>query len=843
MLGALTLSLLGAMTYENFYKHFQQAEMYFNRGEYKKALNIYKRIHKDAFKFGFGWEIRYRIYECEFNLGNFDKAVKNFEKYYKEKHIQGTYLEQEAAYALALAYAIRGDIQYAKQLVQQLQQYPYYKNSPRTKFLLGVIDYREGKFDEAVLKLAQADIPEAKFYYARTLALTKHPLDAINVYKELLEEYSGTPLEGLINYGIIEANFLYGDYKGTATLAQEFIKRYHGHPLSDYVNYYWGVSLYRLGYYDQALEKMSFLAKKKNFEFQGLAAYYAGNCEMQFKQWDDAIKYFQTARSLAGDNVVSTIAFLRMAESYFYKGDSSQAYLMADQLLSFPLAPEEGGLGEYMRGAISYALDKYADAVNSFQMVIENYPESYFRRPAMAMTLLSLVRGRSFDQAVLKGNLYWPEINADTTYDLWDGWFVYGLAEGLYYQDAYGEAELRYNWNVKQAIHRDLILLSRLGLGWVYLHQGRYDDALAQFKSIEAAATDTSVIIAIHLGMGVCYFNKGKYEDAFREFAGLAHTFPDRHKEMPDILYYEGYTALALKAYGDAIKFWQEVLSKYPESPRAAEAAFRAADLYVKAGRYQDAVNLFTWLLEHFPNYHRAPRAQYMLAETYVLTKNYEQALKEYDKYLTLYAGRDPEMDKQVRQRMEAIYAVLCQDNPELIDEFVQKFPQSEMAAQVILAQAAQAHEAGNDSLAAELFFKVANEFPKSEKTPDALYYAGTLFLRMKRFSEAATALKKYKDFYPDGDKIEEVYHWLGMAYFNLGKYQDAINVFQEELEKFPDSKYKGDALQYMGMAYVQLGQTAKAVKILQQAVEVFNAEGKAQRAAQLEEYIKTLPH
>ena len=46
-----------------------------------------------------------------------------------------------------------------------------------------------------------------------------------------------------------------------------------------------------------------------------------------------------------------------------------------------------------------------------------------------------------------------------------------------------------------------------------------------------------------------------------------------------------------------------------------------------------------------------------------------------------------------------------------------------------------------------------------------------------------------------------------------------------------------------MGMAYVQLGQTAKAVKILQQAVDVFNSEGNAQRAAQLEEYIKTLPH
>ncbi|MGB9589451.1 MAG: tetratricopeptide repeat protein [candidate division WOR-3 bacterium] len=840
---ALLLVTLGAMTYDNFYKAYQQAEMYFQRGEYDKALNIYKKIEKDAFGFEFGYEVRYRILECYFNKGDFNTAVKEFDKMSKDGHIKGTYMEQEIVYALAVAYAIRGDIQYAKQMVQTLQAYPYYKNSPRTKFLLGIIDYREGKFEEAVLKLAQADLPEAKFFYARTLAITRRPLDAIEIYKKLLTDYSGTPLEGLIQYGIIEANFLYGDYKGTATLAQEFIKRYHGHPLSDYVQYYWGVSLYRLDYYDQCLEKMSFLAKKKEFEFQGLAAYYAGNCQMRFKKYDDAIKYFQTARSLAGDNVVSTIAFLRMAESYFYKGDSAQAYLMADQLLSFPLAPEEGGIGEYMRGAISYSLNKYAAAVLSFQTVIENYPQSYFRRPAMAMTLLSLVKGQSFDQAVLKGNLYWPEINADTTYDLWDGWFIFGLAEGSYYANALGDAELRYNWNIQRTIHRDLILLSRLGLGWVFLHQGRYDDALAQFKSIEAAATDTSVIVAIHMGMGVCYFNNGKYEEAFREFAATANAFPERHQEMPDLIYYKGYSAQALKFWGDAIKFYEECLTKYPEAPRSAESAFKAADIYMKGGEYQKAGNLLSWLLEHYPNYYRAPRAQYMLAESKTLTKNYADALKEYDKYRTLYSGRDPELDKQVSDRMQQIYYLLTRDDPEIVEKFIHDFPESELAAAALYEQAAKAYDEKNDSLAAEIFFRVANEFPKSERTPDALFYSGTLFYKLKKFSEASVAFKKYKDFYPNGKQIKDVTHWLAMSYFGLAKYQESVATFEEELNKFPDSEFRGDALKFMGMAYVQMGQTAKAVKVFQQAVEVYNAAGRYEEATQLNEYIKTLPH
>jgi hypothetical protein len=96
---------------------------------------------------------------------------------FKGERRKGTYLDQEIAYAVALAYAIKGDVNIAKQKLLALQNYPYYKNSDRTKFLDGVIAYREGKFVEASEKLARAQsVHEARFYYARTLAILGRPL-------------------------------------------------------------------------------------------------------------------------------------------------------------------------------------------------------------------------------------------------------------------------------------------------------------------------------------------------------------------------------------------------------------------------------------------------------------------------------------------------------------------------------------------------------------------------------------------------------------------------------------------------------------------------------------------
>jgi tetratricopeptide (TPR) repeat protein len=845
------VTLIFAMSYQDFYRAYKDAEELFRKGDYSKSEKIYRKILRDSYKYGFGNETRYRIAEALFNQGKFDDAIKEWDKLSKEKDVKGTYLDQEIAYAVALAYAIKGDVSIAKQKLLSLQNYPYYKNSDRTKFLDGVIAYREGKFVEASEKLARAQsVPEARFYYARTLAILGRPLDAVAIYKGLLEDYSGTPQEALINYGIVEANFIYGDYKATAELADAFTNRFHGHKLSDYVQYFWGISLYRMGMGEggkrdstllpKALEKLTLLTKKKNFELAGLAAYFVGNIQLALKQYDEALTYYQTARSRANDQVVSFISVLRLAQTYYYKGDTNNAYLLANQVGSFPLSLEEQGISEYLTGAIHYLLRKYPQAMEQFQFLIENYQKSYFRRPAMAMMIFALINQKEFEAAMARGNLYNEEVSRDTVFSIWNSWFVHALAEAHYYNKDYATAEKLYNLNLKYGLSKDLIILSRLGLGWVYIHQDRLDDALAQLNAIAGQSPDTSVVMATFLGIGVAEFNKGKYVDAFGRFYAVYNFAPEREEVASEALYYSGLAAKAAKSYGDAVRNWDLTMQKYPRQPKSCDAAFSSGELYKMAGQFDDAISRFRWFLEHCPDHPQVPRAQFWIGESYEGKKDWEAARQEYETFLNKFPNH--ELAPKAKNGLERVYFRLTEQDPSYLEKFLERFPTSNIAALALYKAAADAMNAGDEMKAADLFFRLGNEYPKSDKAAEALYYAGTLYLKNKKFREALEAFKKYRDFYPDGPQAEDVFYYTATAHLSLQEYDQAIKAAQEFVKRFPNSQRVPDAYRIMGAAYNEMGDTRNAVRAFRQAADLYRQQGRATEAQQMEDIIKQLP-
>ncbi len=847
----MLLFVLG-LSYKDFYRAHRDAEELFKKGDYRKAERIYRKILRPAYKYGFGKEVRYRIAESYYNQGKFEKAIKEWEKLAREKDVRGTYLEQEIAYAVALAYAIKGDIALAKQKLLELQHYPYYKNSPRTKFLDGVISYREGKFLEASEKLAQAkdQVVEAKFYYARALSILKRPLDAVAVYKELLEDYTGTPQEALIYYGMVEANFMYGDYKATAELAKVFTERFHGHKLSDYVQFYWGISLYRMaigegGEQDttllpKALEKLTLLTKKKNFELAGIAAYFVGNIKLILKDYDDALHYYQIARARANDNIVTFISFLRMAQAYYYKGDTSNAYLLANQLSSFPLGQEEQGISEYLTGSIHYLLKKYPDAMEQYQFLIENYERSFFRRPAMALMVFALINKRDFDAAMARGNLYNEEVSKDTVFTLWNSWFVHALAEAHYYKKDYPNAEKLYNMNLRAGLHRDIIVLSRLGLGWVYIHQNREADAKAYLESILGQSTDTSVVIATHLGLGVVLFNMGNHEEAFAKFYGIYLFAPDRAEVASEALYYSGMAAKALKYYGDAVKNWDLTMQKYPDQPKACDAAFKSGELYRMGGEWDNAIARLRWFLENCPDHEGVVQAHLWIAESYEGKGALDEARQEYETILSQYP--DHELAVAAKKGLERVYLRIVAEEPERIGEMSEKLPASEATAIALYNSAVEAMNSGDELKAADLFFQMGNTFPRSTKAPEALYLAGTLYLKNKKAREAVEAFKKYKDFFPEGQHIEDVMYYLSVSYLQIKEYNNAIKSAKEFVERFPNSQKAPDAYRIIGAAYIELGDVRNAATALRRAAELYEEQGRTTEAQQMKDLLKTLP-
>ncbi len=114
-----------------------------------------------------------------------------------------------------------------------------------------------------------------------------------------------------------------------------------------------GMSFNR-GQYEQAEAEFTTLAQKAEaVEVRIQAQYYAGRAALARKAYTNALEHFNAALDLAGENGEETLAMDYVQESLFYKGDAQTE------------------------------LDRFDEAIVTFNRFITQYPESYLRYAAV----------------------------------------------------------------------------------------------------------------------------------------------------------------------------------------------------------------------------------------------------------------------------------------------------------------------------------------------------------------------------------------------------------------------------------------------------------------------------
>jgi outer membrane protein assembly factor BamD len=829
------LLLISAALGETFEEAFSNAEGLFAGGSYGEAQKAYEDTRKKCKDCGFEGELRFRIAECKFNRGDYNGCIKDLEDLRKD--YQGTYIEGECLLAIGMTYLVTGALEKAEIPLLELQEFPDYMKSERLQTALGLLLFKRGKYSEVAQKLQDIELPLARFLYARSLTFLENYLDALELFRNVVAQYEGTEFNAVITYSTLENLLALRDYKGIAIEAKEFRDR---HPptylLYPEIQYYQALAEYFLGKYDASFEKFSELAKNEEFPYTALAAYFAGCDKYKSEQYEDAVQYFQMARSEGGDALTSEMSFVRLAETHFGMGDSAQSYLTASQLATLNTQGELRGIGEYLSGVVSYAIGRYTDAADKLMLVKERYPGSAFEVPGVCMLLLSYAEEDCWDKMITLGNLYKDELAHAT--GLWSQYFKLIMAEAFYKTGDYAAAENLYTEVGIVAELKDIITRAQVGLGWCYIHEERHEEAEALLNSLCTIAqndADTSLVIQSYIGLGVSLFNQGRFADGFKKFAMLSNSFPERRDVLPDIIYYQGMSAFALQSWGDALSAWEMVYTDYPESERAAHAAYRAGDIYKMAGQYEKAIVLFKWVTEHFPESHLAPRAQLAVAQNYHNLKQYEEALSECQKFLDLYPGH--EQTEAARSLMEQDYYFLSNTNPEKLDEFSDKFGTSPLVAEAEFAQAAKAYEEGDKERAAELFLGFANNHPKSDKAPKALLVAGQIYFQAEDWASAAGALNKFRDFYPDNPSADTALFLLGAALHNRDEAKEAITVLNHVIDSFPESVYREQAYTYLGQSYEKTGEIKKALRAYMDVASAYESKGMTDNALRVYEY------
>jgi|UniRef100_A0A7V3RIP2 TolA-binding protein len=805
------LLLFSLTDYSNLVAEYEIAHRLFLQENYPDALKYFTAILRKYGGTEFEDEIRFRVAECYFNIKDYENAKTNFEIILKHRSL--AYLEPECLYAIGMIDILQGNYKEAEQILQKLLKNPAYQEEERANFALGVLYYFRGSYTEAKEKLEGLNLLEAKFYYGKALSRLGNPLEAIKSFKEILDRAPNTPIASLAEFSRAEALFFNKDFDGAKVKFRDFIANYPKSPLNDYAHFFYAASLIHYGDYAGAAEHLLPLTRHPDNLLAAHAGYFLGICRMNLKDGLGAVSAFQRVRANYPNTMISSYANLQLTKALLAYGDTLQALTSSAQLATMFSTGELASVGEYLTGMIYFQRKDYMNAIRFFESLLSKYPRSPLREPCATMLLYSLYKLKNFDYALTFGSKYikdFPEEKSE-----WRGRVLYFLAEAYYYSNNYSEAEKTYLAVIRDYFGIEVTPYARLGLAYSLYNQDRQKEAQEIFESMSKVPyEDSTLVMAIYLGLGYTQFNQREYMKARETFEALYNTFPKDERCAVPSLFYAGMSYYNLEYYANAIESWEKLIGNFPMAKKSAEAGFRAGDTYFKALEYEKARSLFRWVVENHPDDDYARSSQLAIAQSYYNQKNYDEAIREFQKFLDLYPTADEAT--AARKGMEMCYYQKGLESTEAMQYFVERFPQSELAADGQYQIAQKFFDDKKYAQAMEEFIKVVVNFPSSSYAPDALLLAAECAVNIEDWQKATELYERYLNYFPKGKERDAVYFNLGSSYFNLKEYGKALKSFQVVVDSFPQSQYLANARHNVDVCKKYLGEAGSGSEGIQ---------------------------
>lgn len=798
----LVLFLLTA-DYEQLVTDYEIGHQLFLQENYVDAAEYFKAMLGKYSGSEFENEIQFRLAECYFNLNDFYGAKKYFEKVLKDK--KNVYLEPECLYAIGLIDILQNNYKEAESILQTLLKHPSYQQEERANFALGVLHYFRASYEEAREKLEGNQLLESKFYYGKTLSRLEKPLQAISIFKEIIDTAPNTPIAVLAEFARAEALFFNKDFDGAKLTFNEFILNFPKSPLNDYAHFFLAAAFIHAKEYAPASEHLLPLTRHADNLLAAHSSYFLGICRMKLGDGSGSVASFQRVRANYPNTQIASYANLQLTNALLTAGDTLQALVSASQLATMFASGELSSVGEYLTGMVYFQKGDFYNAANNFALIPQRYPNSVLREPAAAMHLYSLNCLKQYGHTITFGSRYIKDFPNES--NPWRGRTFYFLGEACYYQDNFADAEKNFLRVTQDYFGIEVTPYARVGTAYAVYNQDRAHEAHTLFtKMSQTIFDDSSLVIATYLGVGYTLYNLADYMGALDTFELLYNTYPKDQRCAVPALFYAGMCYSKLQYYGQAIESWERLLGNYPLAGKSAEASFRAGDTYFKALEYEKARALFRWAVENHPLDDFARSSQLAIGQSYYNDQSFDDAIREFQKFIDLFPTS--EEATSARKSMAMCYYRKGLESIDDMKLFVKKFPQDELAADGQYQVAYDYFEKEQFTQAIDEFLKVVVNFPRSSYAPDALLLAAECATTIEDWNKSADLYQRYLTYFPGGKQRETVYFNIGTAFYNQKEYGQAFTYFKIVTDSFPTSAHITSARHNIGVCEQLLGET-----------------------------------
>ena len=164
------------------------------------------------------------------------------------------------------------------------------------------------------------------------------------------------------------------------------------------------------------------------------------------------------------------------------------------------------------------------------------------------------------------------------------------------------------------------------------------------------------------------------------------------------------------------------------------------------------------------------------------------------------------------------------------MEEYLERNPDSALAADVYWTKGQDAFAAGDFRTAARAFERVTLDYPGSESGPGALFYLAESYYRLEQWDQALAGYKNFTTTHPQHDLVELAQFRAATMYFQLERYTEAADAFERLRDLYPRGEYAALASFNASIAYQNVedwpGAIGALMLILHDYPESEKAEG-----------------
>ncbi len=783
-------------------KLFLDATELFEAGEYDEARVKFEKSLRGLGEYKL--EALYRIGECYYNTGNYKKALSIFYKINSES--RGTYLYPESIYSITACHIALENWEEAEMSLNTLtSEYPGYKNADKTTVIKAIIAFGQENYEEVTELLKGIETKEALFYQGKAYFFTKKPLKSLAAFKKLIDEHPESPLARYASYYMGDVLFFSGNYSGALHKYVDFLEKYPYSELQEFASYKLAVCYYNEENYLKTIEHLKPTLKSKDIFLAAHSSFLHAKCLQKLDRDEEALSSFTQIVSNYPELKIASLANIEMGQVFLRMGDTTQARIVYQQMSSKYSSGETIGLGDYLAGGIAFTEGDYLTSKKHLNKILRYYWGSDITCPAIALLLRTYNKTRDYTLTIALGSELLRK-DACEKGNIWKGRAMFNLAEAYYQTDQYEDAKKLYQEIIDEYRYSDadLIAASQASYGWCLLHENRLDITENQFtKVMSAYSMDTTSLINSSFGNGIALYNKEEYEKALNHFESISK-IPSDHPLKPKGMFYAGKSYYNLEYYRQAIDSWENILEDYPKSEIAPNAAYEIGMTYFQGLKYDMAAPYFKIVIDEYPNSPIATEALLTLGNNYYNAADYKKAIDAFKKFISIHPN-DSLVD-EAEQSLSSAYYMAGQENPNMLESFIEEFPSDPKAALALFNIAVHSYEEGNKEMALETFRKVVIDFPETEYAEDAQVNVIKIYDETENHEKLVDEANLFLEYFPESERTPLALFYGGSGYFYLGEYGKAIESFKKIVKEYPASEYVETAKHNLNQCYKRLG-------------------------------------